>query len=236
MGVFALVVLALVVFGVIAYVNYKREQARRTLLFQWATTNRWQFTVADDSWTGRWTGPPFDEGDHRRAANVVAGQWQGRQFVAFDYSFETHASNGKGGSTTTVHRFAVASLVLPASLPRLQVTPESLLSRVGHVFGISDIEMESEDFNRSFRVTCPDPKFASDVLPPRTMELLLGRSHVSWRVEGTDVVCWWGGEQTPSDVTDALTTMTDVVAGIPSFVWHDHGYDAGSAAVGGASS
>jgi hypothetical protein len=29
--------------------------------------------------------------------------------------------------------------------------------------------------------------------------------------------------------------MLDVVAAIPSFVWHDNGYDAGSATLGGAS-
>ena len=35
----------------------------------------------------------------------------------------------------------------------------------------SDIELESEDFNRAFTVNCPDRKFASDVLHPRMMEL-----------------------------------------------------------------
>lgn len=235
MGVLVYVGVALVAIGVFAYVRYKREQARRGLLFQWATANKWRFAVADDSWAARWNGPPFDEGDHRRVRNVIVGTWKTHDFASFDYSYETHTSNANGGRTTSVHRFTVASLRLPTDLPRLQVTPESLLSRVGHAFGMADIDLESEDFNRAFRVTCPDPKFASDALTPRTMQLLLSRSHFSWRIEVSDLICWWSGEQTAVDVTEALSTMSDVVAGIPSFVWHDHGYDAGSATLGGTS-
>jgi len=234
-GVYVFIVIAVAVVGLIAYFNYKREQARRNALFQWATANKWQFTVADDAWSGRWNGPPFDEGDHRKVRNVISGGWKSRPFMSFDYSYETHSSNSNGGRSTTVHRFTVVSVALPTDLPRLQVTPESLFSRVGHVFGMTDIDLESEDFNRAFRVTCSDPKFASDALTPRTMQLLLSRSHFSWRFEVTDMVCWWSGEQTAVAVTEALATMCDVIAGIPSFVWHDHGYDAGSASIGGSS-
>jgi hypothetical protein len=234
-GFYLVVVIGLAIVGAIAYVNYKREQARRGALFQWATANKWQFTVADDSWTGRWNGEPFDEGDHRKARNVICGTWKSRSFASFDYSYETHSSNGNGGRSTSVHRFTVVSLALPTDLPRLQVTPESLFSRVGHAFGMSDIDMESEDFNRAFRVSCPDPKFACDVLTPRTMQLLLSRSHFGWRIEVTELVCWWSGEQDAVAVTEALSTMCDVIDGIPSFVWHDHGYDAGSASIGGTS-
>lgn len=235
MEFFLFVAIALAIGGVFAYFNYKREQARRNLLLQWATANKWQFTVADDAWAGRWNGPPFDEGDHRQVRNVISGGWKSRPFMSFDYSYQTHSSDGRGGRSTTTHRFTVVSVALPTDLPRLQVTPESLFSRVGHVFGMADIDLESEDFNRAFRVTCSDPKFASDALTPRTMELLLSRSHFSWRIEVTDLVCWWSGEQTAVAVTEALSTVCDVIAGIPTFVWHDHGYDAGSASIGGSS-
>ena len=235
MGPYVFIVIVIAVLGVFAYLRYKREQARRGLLFQWATANKWQFAVACDWWAGRWNGPPFDEGDHRKVRNAISGNWKSQPFVSFDYSYETHTSNGNGGRSTTVHRCTVVALTLPTDLPRLQVTPESVFSRVGHAFGMSDIDLESEDFNRAFRVTCPDPKFASDTLTPRTMQLLLSRSHFSWRIEVSDLVCWWSGEQTAVAVTEAVSTMCDVIAGIPSFVWHDHGYDAGSTSVGGTS-
>ena len=235
MGAFLIFLLVAVLIGVGIYFNYKREQKRKALLAQWAAANKWTLYDEDDQWCSRWQGNPFGEGDHRRARNVLTGTWKGKPFVSFDYSYETHSSNGKGGTTTQTHRYAVTAVTLPAYLPRLQVTPETLLTRFGNAVGLADIELESEDFNRAFRVHANDPKFASDVLTARTMQLLLSRPHLSWRIEGTDILCWQAGEQEPVAVNAAVATMLDVVAGIPSFVWHDHGYDAGSTAVGGTS-
>jgi hypothetical protein len=234
-GFWLLVVVALVVGGVLFYFQWQREQKRRALLLQWAAANNWTFEARDDQWCGRWTGEPFNEGDHRRALNVLTGLWKGKPFASFDYSYQTHTSDGKGGQSTTTHHYAVSSVQLPTYLPRLQVTPENLLTRLGNAVGITDIELESEDFNRAFRVHANDPKFASDVLTPRTMQMLLTRPHFSWRIEGADILCWEQGEQQPAEVMARVATMLDVVAGIPSFVWHDNGVDNGPAAVGGTS-
>ena len=58
-------------------------------------------------------------------------------------------------------------------MPPLSVDPENFLDRfVGRLSG-NDIDMESEEFNRAFTVSCPDRKFASDVLHPQLMEFLL---------------------------------------------------------------
>jgi hypothetical protein len=233
-GFWLFVLLALVIGGLVAYYQWQREQKRRSLLVEWAAANNWTFLARDDQWCSRWQGTPFNDGDHRRACNVLTGQWKGKPFATFDYTFQTHSSNGKGGQTTTTHHYAVSAVQLPTYLPRLQVTPENMLTRLGNAVGLTDIELESEDFNRAFRVHANDPKFASDVLTPRTMQLLLGRPHFSWRIEGADILCWEQGEQEPAEVTARVATMLDVVAGIPSFVWHDNGLDNGTAAVGGA--
>lgn len=235
MGVAAVLILGIAVACTLFYFKWRSEQKRRALLLQWAAANNWNFAASDDTWCERWNGDPFGSGDHRRARNVLTGQWQGRQFASFDYSYQTHSSNGKGGQTTETHYFAVSSISLPTFLPRLQVTPENILSRLGNAIGLTDIELESEDFNRAFRVHSDDAKFASDVLTPRTMQMLLTRPRFSWRIEGTDIVCWAEGEQHPGEVTARVATVIDVVKGIPSFVWHDNGYDAGSTAVGGTS-
>jgi len=113
-------------------------------------------------------------------------------------------------------------LQLAAFLPTLQVTPENVLTRIGHSLGLDDIDLESEDFNRRFRVHASDRKFASDVLTPRTMQSMLARPAVSWRIAGTDILTWVDGRMTPLAVTKALSTLELVVDGIPSFVWKDH--------------
>lgn len=236
MGVWLVIVAVAAVAITVAYFNYKREQQRKDLLAQWAFANNWTIAPVDDSWCTRWVGAPFNEGDHKRAKNVITGAWKNHPFVSFDFSYQTHSSDGRGATSTQTHHYAVSSVQLPTYLPGLQVTPESALSRLGEAVGLNtDIDLESEDFNRAFRVRANNPKFASDVLTPRTMQMLLSRPHFSWRIEGADILCWQQGEQKPAEVTAVVSTMLDVVAGIPSFVWHDYGDDAGSTARGGTS-
>ena len=61
--------------------------------------------------------------------------------------------------------------------------PENFIERVVGRLTNSDIELESEDFNRAFTVRCPDRKFASDVLHPRMMELLLQSPDAAFRFD-----------------------------------------------------
>lgn len=207
----------------LAYRNWQQEQKRHALLLQWATNAGFSYAGEDTSWCTRWSGAPFGEGDHRRARNVVTGTTNGRTFAAFDYTYQTHSSDGRGNRTTTTHRYVVATLQLPAYLPRLQVTPENVFTRIGNALGLDDIELESEDFNRRFRVHSADPKFASDVLSPRTMQALLARPALSWRFDGADIVAWDDGRLSPTHALALTSTLNLVVDGIPSFVWHDHG-------------
>lgn len=214
----AVVVVALAYFG---YLSWQQEQKRRELLMTWAMNSGFTYAAEDDSWCARWNATPFGDGDHRRARNVITGNYKDRPFVTFDYSYETHSSNGKGGQTTTTHRYVVTSLQLPTYLPQLQVTPENLLTRFGNALGLDDIELESEDFNRKFRVHARDRKFACDVLTPRTMQMLLSRPASSWRIDGTDILTWHDGKLSPTVCLAAAAQLQDIVDGIPSFVWHD---------------
>ena len=212
---------AIPVAGYAAYRNYQANQKRKDLLFSWATNSGYKYAVEDDSMCERWNGDPFGEGDHRRAENVITGAAKSA-FSAFDYSYQTHSNEGRGGRTTTTHHYCVTALQMPAFLPVLQVTTENALTRIGHVLGLDDIDLESEDFNRKFRVHANDRKFASDVLTPRTMEALLARPAASWRITGTDILTWAEGRLSPSSVLGDLATLQLVVDGIPSFVWKDH--------------
>ena len=223
MGALLVVVVALGLAAVVyfGYRSWQQEQKRRELLMMWATNSGFTYTVENDSWCDRWHATPFGEGDHRKAKNVVTGTHKDRPFVAFDYSYQTHSSDGKGGQSTTTHHYVVTSLQLPTFLPQLQVTPENLMSRLGNAFGLEDIELESEDFNRRFRVHARDRKFACDVLTPRTMQMLLSRPMLSWRIDGSDILAWQDGKLSPSLCLATTSQLQDIVDGIPSFVWHD---------------
>jgi hypothetical protein len=214
--------------ALVAYLvwNYLQESKRRQELQQFCASKGWQYAAEDDSFTMRWHGTPFAEGDRRRARNVLQGADRGVPFVAFDYQYDTETTDSKGNRQRQTHHFDVVALALPTVLPTLQVTPEGFLQRAAAAVGLgSDIDLESEDFNRRFTVHARQPKFASDVLTPRTMQALLADPPTAWRIEGSDLVSWRSGTMKPVDVLARLATLHHVVDGIPSFVWHDNGYD-----------
>lgn len=218
--------------GLVAYFvwSYLQESKRRQALQQFCASQGWSYTAEDDSFTVRWNGTPFGEGDRRKAKNVVQGSNRGVPFVAFDYQYDTETSDSRGNRQRQTHRYDVVALALPTVLPTLQVTPEGFLQRAAGAVGIgNDIDLESEDFNRRFSVHARQPKFASDVLTPRTMEALLAGPPTAWRIEMSDLVSWAGGTMKPVEVLARLSTLHHVVDGIPSFVWHDNGLVTGPA-------
>jgi hypothetical protein len=184
----------------------------------------WRYAGEDPTLTSRWAGAPFGKGERRRARNVLSGQESGRPFTAFDYSYETHSTDSKGRRTTTTHRFAVCAVPLPAALGSVEVVPEDVLTRVASAVGLaSDIELESEAFNRAFKVRAAAPKLASDVLTPRTMQYLLSVRPGAWRLQGDHILSWHDGRLDPAELVRTCAVLDRVIDGIPTFVWKDAG-------------
>ena len=228
-----LVLGCLAVAGVFAYYAWRKNQERMAALASLAGAKGWRFEPHDlYGLSERWSGAPFGKGHSRRASNVLTGTIDGRAFVGFDYRYtETH-HNGKSRSDTTYH-FHVCVLRLPTYLPELCLTPENVLTRIGGALGADDIELESEDFNRQFRVTCGDRKFASDVLTPRSMQALLRSEAWTWRIEGQDLLCYDSGRANPAEILVRTAQMATFIEGIPAFVWKDRGYDPNQPLQGG---
>jgi hypothetical protein len=213
----------LLIMGLLLWWGWYSAKKRRELLQGFAASNGWVWAAHDDSWVTRFDGSPFGQGDHRRAHNVLTGQFRDRRMVAFDYSYQTHSTDSDGHRTTTTHSFAICALGLPAPVPGFELTPEGFLGRVGTMLGVQDIELESEDFNRRFRVRCSDAKLAYDLLPPRTMEALLARPALHVRLQGADALCWESGKHGPAEILARLDTLATLIDGVPDYVWSDLG-------------
>lgn len=219
-GPFVLIGLAiLTIVGLVAYYNYKREQA----LIAFASAQGWRYIDEAPEFVGRWDGDPFGKGDHRRSENAMLGTYDGLDLIAMEYSYETHSTDSKGNRTTTSHRYSVVGLLLGTGLPGLGITPENGVSRMfGRLFN-TDIQLESEEFNRAFTVTSDDRKFASAALHPRTMQALLDYRDVDWDIRGGDFVSIDSGRLEPTSIAHRCDAMLTVLRGLPDFVWKDHG-------------
>jgi len=138
--------------------------------------------------------------------------------VSFDYTYKTQSSDGKT-TTTHTHTFSVLALRMGVRMPPLSVDPENFLDRfVGRLSG-NDIDLESEEFNRAFTVSCPDRKFASDVLHPQMMEYLLQHPQVGWRFEQDSMLMIARGQRTPEQIDATIQVMDGITDRVPEFVW-----------------
>jgi hypothetical protein len=194
---------------------FRRVLARRRALAAWAARRGWRYEVAQPLLVDRFTGPPFGLGEARRATNAVFGHHDGRDLVAFDYEYVAQGGDGRRQR----HSFSVLALQMGVPMPPLRVDPEGWLDRfVGRLTG-DDVDLESDDFNRAFQVRCPDRRFASDVLHPRMMELLLEHPQLGWRFEQDSMLVVAAGRRTPAQLDATLAVMDAITDLVPEFVW-----------------
>ena len=203
----------------VVVLSYLAAKKRREAMATYAAGRGWRFEAEQPLLVDRFTGPPFGLGFGRRAYNVLYGSHDGRDLVSFDYEYKTQTTNGKQ-TTTQVHRFSVLGLSMGIHMPPLSVDPENFLDRfVGRLTG-NDIDLESEEFNRAFTVSCPDRKFASDVLHPQMMEFLLaapaGRLEVRAGLDADGRATGSGRRRRSTRRSQVMDGITDRV---PEFVW-----------------
>lgn len=223
MATAALVVAVLVIGGLVAWFGYVQAKKRREQFAAFAASQGWSYVAADNRLTGQWNGEPFGYGDHRRALNVVTGPFQGRHIVAFDYSYQTHTQGRNGRRTTTTHKFGVVAMQMPGALPYLQIEHEGIFGgAVANALGFRDIQFESEQFNRTFRVKAADDRFGHAVVHPRMMEMLLARGEIGWRIDGNTVLGWSRGSHDPNQLMWRLDLLKQVIDHVPPYVWRDY--------------
>jgi hypothetical protein len=195
------------------------RRRREGTMQQLARAQGWSYAENELSLAERWSTSPFGEGRDRRAYDVVVGTIDGHSCAAFGYRYTT----GSGDHTTTTS-LSICCVALPGPLPEVVVEPESIVGE--HAPGLlrEDIDIESEDFNRRFRVHAADRKYASDVLTPRAVDALLSVEPFAWRIIAGDLLAW----SSPTDgatLLARLRVLSTVAQSIPAFVWRNVGQE-----------
>lgn len=209
--------------GLVAYFGYRAAKQRREALAALAAQRGWAYTQRDDSWAERFDGAPFGLGHNRQAANILQGTHDRRGFVAFDFVYHTTETTTGPNNTTSSreqsHAYSIIAVSTVATFPHLRVSPEGMVKRFFGRLTDSDIELESEEFNRAFTVNCEDRKFATDVLHPRMMEYLLTLRELSWDLRDANLVVATPGRGSVAQLDASLAAIDGIVDRIPDFVW-----------------
>ena len=112
--------------------------------------------------------PLFTAGDGRTVENVM---WRtganGLDLRVFDFAYYDEYKDNNGKVRKVWQYFNCAMARHNGLWPVVHVSKERAIDKIGQKLGLPDIELESEEFNRLFRVQCPDRRFATALLSPR---------------------------------------------------------------------
>ncbi|MFG3339703.1 hypothetical protein [Glycomyces sp. NPDC048151] len=196
-------------------VHYSRKARERHVarLSAWAAHYGFQYWPYDQSALSLSRFAPFSYGSGREARDVLRGTYRGEHMHCFQLRYRT----GSGDNETT-HDHQVVAISLPASRPPLDIAHENALTRR---FG-DDIEFENQAFNDLFKIVSASPRFAHDVIHPRTMEWMLADHRartIRWRFEGAWLMTFRDGPLNLNEVFFLADFLHDVRAQVPKHVW-----------------
>ncbi len=121
----------------------------------------WSFSIEDHDDLTSLPFRYFTNGVAGVAMDVIEGEREGRDFVAFDYEWRMLSS----GMLETESTFDSSCVVtaLPVTCPELMVSHETTAHWLAHPGHHEVFESERADFARAFRVTTTHPDFAAAV-------------------------------------------------------------------------
>ncbi len=184
-SILALLFAALLIF-VVARIERMRDRLRTEAMRQLAVRLGYRFAPALDTW---WPPLPiFARGTNRGLLNTMTttirvGERPCRMRLG---DAQCIVKSGRS-STRVLFSYVLVDSPYPPT-PDLVVRHESVMDRVADALGFDDIDLESAEFSRKFRVKCADRRFAWDFLHARMMQLLLESTEGAFEVGGDLIV------------------------------------------------
>ena len=221
----AVVVVVLVALAVLAaaWWSYVRKRRRAQALATFASQYDFELSPRDAFDLTSYPFRLFDQGDGRGCENVMAGTWQGLPSKEADYWYYTQSTDSQGRSSRQYHYFSVVVADLECAIPDVLIEKESALSRIADHLGFHDVEFESEDFNRRFRVKAADREFAFKVIDDRMMTWLLSTDGAfGFEGNGGNLLVWTK-RLDPSALPRLFGTAKAFVDHVPRLVWNEYG-------------
>lgn len=166
--------------------------------------------------------PTLRAGSNRYAYNVIEAEWEERPAWIFDHHHETYSTDSKGHRTTHHHYRTFVLVEHDLDLGQLDIRPENFFDRVAAVFGFDDIDFESAEFSRKWRVKAADREFAYQVFHPRMIEYFLTISGFAMATSGPFGLYRVGsGTMTPAEIGRTLRIVKGFAERLPRYVRKD---------------
>ena len=166
---------------------------------------------------------PFNFGTDKHPYNVLVKTIGDRNLYAMDYIAETLENDGKTARRRK-HRFTVVAIRHGFIWPYVRLTPESFEHRVARMFGMKELTLESEEFNRKYFVEVEDDRSAYDILHPKSIDFLLRIPARDWQMSNMYLVVAAIGEMSVQEIRRVIQDMNDFIDLLPDYVRQDRGF------------
>lgn len=207
-----------------AWFSYARKRQRRMGLASFARKFNFEYEPRDPfNLLWDYNFPLFEMGDGRGTENVVWGVWKGLAFRETDYWYYTQATNQRNDNVKCYKHFNAVVIDVPAYLPTIRVERETIASRLADEVGFRDIQFESDEFNRAFRVTSEDRAFAYKLIDARMMHWLLSTDARFGFQTHAGAVLVFARRLRPMELLPLIGTGKELFDHIPRLVWSDYG-------------
>jgi hypothetical protein len=218
-GVIVVLLVGLSIIPALSYIGHHQRKA----VMAFAEAQGWSYRDQDATLAARYSGDPFVTDVDARAEAVITGVFAGMPFAAYAYTYQASRTGGLGKQGTTTHSIPVVSLLLESGLPNLDVLPHDPLIPTWQPEAVSDVAIDSGEFDEAFAVLARDDGYACAVLHSRLAHDLMAYPDRSWSVRDGDILSIgsWNGK--PEKITTYLDHLGMVVHSVPDAVWREFG-------------
>jgi hypothetical protein len=208
--------------GVIAYFGYIQAKKRREAFERLAMELGFRFAPEKDSAFAARFGflEHMDDGRRRYAFNRLYGDVDGQRANIFDYHYETYSRDSKGRRTTHHHYFSIFTLSLSGRLPELNIEREGFFSKIGQAMGFDDIDFESVEFSKRYKVKSGDKKFAYDFCNALMIDYLLRQRDLIIEVDGNTLALTFKGKLAIEQVRPNFERLQKIRSLMPDYLFN----------------
>lgn len=208
--------------GVFAYLGHlqakKRREAFQLLAQQWGFRF---YPDKDFSFADRYSFlDHMDDGHKRYAYNRLSGEVDGGGVNIFDYHYETYSRDSKGRRTTNHHHFSIFTLELPQRFPELNIEREGFFSKIGQALGFDDIDFESMEFSKRYKVKSQDKKFAYDFCNAQMIDYLLRQRDLIIEVDGNTLALTFKGKLAIEQIRPNFERLQQIRSLMPNYLFN----------------
>ncbi|MDP4610247.1 MAG: hypothetical protein NWT02_03575 [Opitutales bacterium] len=213
----------IIIVGVVVYISHLQAKKRREAFERLAMELGFRFHPDKDySFASRYGFlEHMDDGSKRYAFNRLSGEFEGQSANIFDYHYETYSRDSKGNRRTSHHYFSIFTLGLPASFPELNIEREGFFSKIGQALGFDDIDFESLEFSKRYKVKSRDKKFAYDFCNAQMIDYLLRQQDLIIEVDGNTLALTFKGKLSIEAIRPNFERIKQIRSLIPNYLFNN---------------